>query len=225
MNDYVQSKQPPSVTTFSKPVLQSSSADKIPPVTSRKEHHQGTLDPYAKDYIPLTQGGYKELNDGQHTSLHSNDMDPGRTFQELLQQQNDITKLLIDKHQKSTLPPCEIPPFDGDPLEYRSFMRAFEHGIEDKTKSSKDRIYYLEQFTSGEPNNLVRSCMHMEPNKGYEQAKKLLKNKYGDEHKIAMAYIDKAMNWQQSSPKTALRWTAFQSSLLVVTTPWTTLIT
>ena len=33
-----------------------------------------------------------------------------RTFQELLQQQNDITKLLIDQHKKSPIPPCETGP-------------------------------------------------------------------------------------------------------------------
>ena len=129
----------------------------------------------------------------------NNDGSSGRssekTFQELLQQQNDITKLLIDQQKKSTLPPREIPTFNGDPLEYRSFIRAFEYGIENKIKSSKDRIYYLEQFTSGEPNDLVRSCMHMEPERGYEHARQLLKKKYGDEYKIGMAYIEKAMSW------------------------------
>ena len=35
----------------------------------------------------------------------------------------------------------------------------------------------------------------MEPEKGYEHAKKLLKKKYGDEYKIGMAYIEQAMSW------------------------------
>ena len=56
-------------------------------------------------------------------------------------------------------------------------------------------IYYLEQFASGQTNDLVPSYMHMEPERGYEHAKKLLKKKYGNKYKIGMAYIEKAMSW------------------------------
>ena len=112
-----------------------------------------TLNPHAEEYSP-TQATQNDTQRMQH--LHqdrdqarpvNNDGSSGRsserTLQELLQQQNDITKLLIDQHKKSPILPCEIPNFNGDSLEYRSFVRAFEHGIEDKTKSSKDRIYIL----------------------------------------------------------------------------------
>ena len=35
----------------------------------------------------------------------------------------------------------------------------------------------------------------MEPERGYEHAKKSLKKKYGNKYKIGMAYIEKAMSW------------------------------
>ena len=70
--------------------------------------------------------------------------------------------------------------FDGDPLNFMPFMRAFEHGIEDKTSSHQDRLYYLEQYTSGQPKDLVRSCLHMEARRGYAEAKKLLKEHFGN---------------------------------------------
>ncbi|KAL7881128.1 hypothetical protein SRHO_G00033820 [Serrasalmus rhombeus] len=80
-------------------------------------------------------------------------------------------------------------------MEYRLFMRAFEHRIESKTENSKDRLYYLEQHTTGQPNDLVRSCFHMDPEQGYFEAKKLLKERFGDKYKLSMAYLDKALNW------------------------------
>lgn len=49
----------------------------------------------------------------------------------------------------------EVPVFSGDPLEFKLFMRAFRHNIEDKT----DRFL---QFTAGKPKELVRSCLHID---------------------------------------------------------------
>ena len=53
-----------------------------------------------------------------------------------------------------------------------SFLRAFDHTIHDKTDS--DKLYYLEQFTRGEARDLIRSCQHMSPFQGYNEARKLL---------------------------------------------------
>lgn len=113
----------------------------------------------------------------------------------IMQRQNDITEGLIKQQKLSTLPLQSIPVFKGEPIECRLFIRAFEHGIESKTENSKDRLYYLEQHTNGQPNDLVRSCLHMAPEQGYLEAKRLLKARFGDEYKISMAYLDKALNW------------------------------
>lgn len=113
----------------------------------------------------------------------------------VMQRQNEITESLIKQQKLSMLPSPNIPVFKGDPMEYRLFMRAFEHRIESKTENSNDRLYYLEQHTSGQPNDLVRSCFHMEPEQGYHEAKRLLKERFGDKYKISMAYLDKALNW------------------------------
>ncbi|KAJ8356650.1 hypothetical protein SKAU_G00194440 [Synaphobranchus kaupii] len=66
-----------------------------------------------------------------------------------------------------------------------------------RTDSDDDRLYYLEQFTSGEPRDLVRSCQHMRAQQGYSEARRLLLYHYGNELKIATAYIDKAIKWPQ----------------------------
>lgn len=106
-----------------------------------------------------------------------------------------VAELLTKQQKLTTLPPQSIPVFKGDPLEYRLFIRAFEHGIEDKTESNKDRLYYMEQYTSGQPRELIRSCLHMEPERGYYEAKRLLEEHFGNTYKISVAYINKALNW------------------------------
>jgi hypothetical protein len=91
-----------------------------------------------------------------------------------MQRQNEIADLLVLQHKQATLPVREMTTFDGDPLNVRPFMRAFEQGIEDKTSSHQDRLYYLEQYTS-QPKDLVRSCLHTEARRGYAEATRLFK--------------------------------------------------
>lgn len=80
-------------------------------------------------------------------------------------------------------------------LDYRFFVRAFEHAIEDSTENTKDRLYFLEQFTLGQPRHLVCSCQHVEADRDYADAKRLLKKTTGDEYRIATAYIEKVLSW------------------------------
>ena len=78
----------------------------------------------------------------------------------------------MTQQKKSSLPSPRVPNFDGDPLEYGSFIRAFENIIESKTSSSSERLYYLEQFTSGDVKELVRSCQYLPPDAGYDEARR-----------------------------------------------------
>ena len=110
-------------------------------------------------------------------------------------QQNRIVELLAEQHRKSTLPRPQVPIFNGDPISYRSFIRAFESLIESKTSDSCDRLYYLEQYTAGDVKELVRSCQHLSPDRGYEEARRLIEKRFGDEYRIASAYESKALNW------------------------------
>ena len=75
-------------------------------------------------------------------------------------QQNRIVELLAVNPNKSKLPQPRLPIFDGNPVDYRSFFRAFESLIESRTQSSTERLYYLEQYTAGDVKELIRSCHH-----------------------------------------------------------------
>jgi len=59
-------------------------------------------------------------------------------------------EMLATQQKKSNLPQTKMPIFDGDPMEYGPFVRAFENIIESKTTSESERLCYLEQFTSGD---------------------------------------------------------------------------
>ena len=177
------------------------------------EHMTTRLNPTAAEFrlkhqpeAPRRELMSSANNDAQ---LNSDDEDK-REFFNMLKQQNQIadqqrnmTKLLMEQQVKAMLPQRIIKTYTGDPVEYMSFIRAFEYGIEDKTSCSKDRLYYLEQFTTGEPNTLVRSCMHMEPEAGYREAKRLLVKRFGNKHKIAEAFIARIQSWPEVKSENA----------------------
>lgn len=85
----------------------------------------------------------------------------------LIQQQNQVIRMFTSHMQKSSLQSPVISPFNGDPLEYYTFIRAFESLVESKTTNDKDRLYDLEQYTLGEVKELVRSCHFLKPEDGY----------------------------------------------------------
>ena len=66
------------------------------------------------------------------------------------QQQNQLMQMLVQSNIRASLPPPQVKAFiSGNPLEYRSFVKAFEHAIESKTINDTDRLYYLDQYTRG----------------------------------------------------------------------------
>lgn len=92
-----------------------------------------------------------------------------------------------------SLPPQEIPTFEGDLLHFRSFIKSFDQGVEQKAEEI-DCLYYLEHFTRGQPRELVRSCQHMVPERGYMVARKLLQEQF--ENPSNTAYMERALAWQ-----------------------------
>ena len=98
--------------------------------------------------------------------------------------------------EKSVLPKKLITVFDGsDITKFKIFMLNFERIIETKCDNSADKLIYLDQYTSGKAQKLVRSCNHYDADIGYGKAKKLLLSEYGNEFKVAHAYIEKLDNW------------------------------
>ncbi len=108
-------------------------------------------------------------------------------FHYLLNQQQENVMAL-------TLPQPYLPVFNGDPTNYCDFIRAFENLIERKTNSCSSRLYYLVQYTSGQVQELMRSCLSMREEEGYREARRLLLERYGQAYKIASAFVERISN-------------------------------
>ncbi|KAL9980361.1 hypothetical protein ACROYT_G008936 [Oculina patagonica] len=134
----------------------------------------------------------------QLIELQRQQQEQSRNMINIQQQQNQQVQQLLKQQQLHTLaltlPQPEVLTFTGDPIEYCSFIRAFESMIEAKTASPSSRMYYLVQYTAGDVQELMRSCLAMDSDKGYLEARKLLAKRYGQPYKIASAYVDRVTN-------------------------------
>ena len=105
------------------------------------------------------------------------------------------TLLSADFLAALTLPHPELPKFDGNIMEYRTFIMAFEARVASKVSGANDRLYYLYQHLTDGPRDLVEGCMHMPPDQGYMQARELLETEYGDSFKLSAVYLSRIQEW------------------------------
>ena len=73
-------------------------------------------------------------------------------------------------------------------------MQSFTNFIEAKTADSMMRLHYLVQYTRGDVHDLMKSCLAMEPEREYIEARRLLKERYGQGNKIATALVEHLIN-------------------------------
>ena len=131
--------------------------------------------------------------------------------QETHTQDAKIVELLIQQQQQTlalTLPSPKVPIFHGNPIDFHTFIQAFEQFIESKTQNDSSRLYYLLQYTSGDVQDLMRSCLSMSPEEEYKEARRLLKTKYGRNYQIATAYVERVINYPsiKSEDGESLQW-------------------
>ncbi|RUA05619.1 MAG: hypothetical protein DSY43_04230, partial [Gammaproteobacteria bacterium] len=153
------------------------------------------LDPNVAEWKPKCQHCPKESSVNQNMESTENAVSRMADLQQLQQQQNKQVQELLKQQREQTvaltLPQPDLPVFSGDPIEYCNFIKAFETLIESKTSSNSSRLFYLIQYTEGDVKELMRSCLSMSPQEGYQTARQLLKSKYGQNYRIASAYVDK----------------------------------
>lgn len=92
-------------------------------------------------------------------------------------------------------PKAEVKPFSGHALEYQQFKRQFKTRVLNNCDTDEERLNYLEQYTTGEPNRIISGYMYLDATKGFKAAFKELDERYGDPEIIAEAFVRKALAW------------------------------
>ena len=163
--------------------------------------------PARNEQLPISDLGAERHRHREVDSRNSISSEEGfRQFMDIQWQQQEQNRNIMHIQQQQnyqvqqlhtlvlTLPQPQVPTFSGDPIEYCNFIRAFENMIEAKTTSYSIRLYYLVQYTAGDVQELMRSCLAMDSEKGYGEARKLVTKRYGQPYRIASACVERVTN-------------------------------
>ena len=96
---------------------------------------------------------------------------------------------------RSRLPVPTPRVFSGNPLEYTTFKRSFKTLIESKNLTAEERIYYLQQYVSGEARDAIAGCFYGSKDEDYHKAWKTLETRYGHSFKIQESLRNKLDQW------------------------------
>jgi hypothetical protein len=87
-----------------------------------------------------------------------------------------------------SLPRPSLQKFDGNPMEYHTFMNAFESSIGQSKLSDAAKLTRLLDLCTGKALRVIKQSAS-DPNNGYKRAQRILKERFGDEYVISEAYI------------------------------------
>ena len=167
-----------------------------------------TARPFAPKSVSIKEEEYKDKNETptdykpSHVKREytcsfgkdSNSVEGTRLDQDYLdiqRKQAEQSEMIVTQQARSLLPSHKPPTFSGDVMSYPAFITAFETLIESKVDDSNERLYFLDQYTSGKAKELIKGCLQMKGEDSYKEARRLLKKHFGDPYKVASAYIAK----------------------------------
>ena len=126
---------------------------------------------------------------GVNTTLHE--------IVSLQAKQAELSSLIINQQKTSNLPVKEPPVFSGDYFEYPAFVTAFDSIICSNVPSNRDRLYFLDKYTRGKANNVVKGFLAMSSDSAYEKARKMLDQRFGNPVHVAEAYKSNLRSWSK----------------------------
>ena len=113
----------------------------------------------------------------------------------LQEKQTELTALIADQQRINSLPVQEPPTFSGDSFDFPAFITAFDAIILTKVTSEKDKLFFLNKYTTGKANEIVKGFLSLNSKNGYEEARKLLEQRFGNKVKVAEAFKSRLRNW------------------------------
>ncbi len=96
-------------------------------------------------------------------------------------------------------PKVTLMTFDGEPLRYHQFIRTFEENVDNVMQDNAARLTRLAQYCTGKAKKVVDSCLLMDPDEGYPEARRLLRERFGRKIVIASLWVQKLTEEKQQS--------------------------
>ena len=110
----------------------------------------------------------------------------------------ELTAQIANQQRLNSLPVQEPPVFNGNAFDYPAFTTSFDAIILNNAKKESDKLYFLNKYTAGKANEIVKGFLSLTEN-GYSMARKILDQRFGNPIKIGEACKGRLRNWPQIS--------------------------
>ena len=107
---------------------------------------------------------------------------------------SNATKMSTEAMKVLNLPKVEIDEYDGNPLKFHYFFALFDESVDRVVTDDSVKLTRLLQFTCGDAKSAIESCIHLGGSRGYQQARKILTERFGDNHLISERVIASLKN-------------------------------
>ena len=131
--------------------------------------------------------------------LSTSDSVERKDLEFLLKQQQEAMSLMASSLRVGfEMPKKELLTFDGNPINYWTFIKNFEINIERQLSDADSKLTYLIQQCTGKARESIKNCIIISDKEtAYKRAKEILHSRYGQKHVIAHAYINRLVTAPQ----------------------------
>jgi hypothetical protein len=140
----------------------------------------------SETYFSKEQDNYIKVLDQVKSVFSELDMSMKSEMKSESHSATDITRELLTV---LNMPKVELEMFNGDPLQFHQFIRAFELNVGEMCTDDNLKLTRLIQYTQGPAKDAIRSCLLIGGYKGYSQAMSILHNRFGNKHLVTERLI------------------------------------
>lgn len=80
-------------------------------------------------------------------------------------------------------------------MQFQDWVVDFEAYIKEEGIQGEDRVRHLKTFVGGETKTAIEGFLILSTNDSYPEARKMLKERYGNRHEISRSFRTKLDNW------------------------------
>ena len=144
--------------------------------------------------------------------------DDGAIEREVAVDRSDIMSAITQSDLINSLnvPKVEIDKFEGNPLDYLTFMAIFDEVVHTKVMDGQVKLTRLLQYTSGPAKMAIKNCALIGGDAGYAQARAILKNRYGNSHLVSHMIISDLTNGKRITKANELQQLADELSTALI---------
>ena len=152
----------------------------------------------------------KSLAGGKSKAIRSDAVEYGHPSDK---NQSDMVAIMSKLLRQQAAPDVDINIFMGDSVDCHYFIAVFDEVVEKKIDDPRGRLTRLIKYTYGQPKEIIKHCIQQPAAVGYENARSLFEEKYGNPHQILAVYC-KIKSWEQLTPADGSAYIKFYNFLL-----------